>query len=120
MRHVLFGDGGRQSAPRPSLWHNRPVRGETVYPNGKKQRGIPSDEANPRIEICALPGESWLRIAADAVEDDDREARVHMLDAYPSLKALYAPDDGNTQVLYLKNVEATFSSFTAAPETYRF
>ena len=75
---------------------------------------------NPRIEICALSGESWLRIAADAVEDDDREARVHMLDAYPSLKALYAPDDGNTQVFYLKNVEATFSSFTAAPETYRF
>jgi len=72
---------------------------------------------NPRIEICALLGESWLRIAADAVEDDDREARVHMLDAYPSLKALYAPDDGNTQVFYLKNVEATFSSFTAAPKT---
>ena len=94
--------------------------GNLYIQTGKSKEVSRRMKQNPRIEICALLGESWLRIAADAVEDDDREARVHMLDAYPSLKALYAPDDGNTQVFYLKNVEATFSSFTAAPETYRF
>ena len=94
--------------------------GKLYIQTGKSKEVSRQMKQNPRIEICALSGESWLRIAADAVEDDDRDARVHMLDAYPSLKALYAPDDGNTQVFYLKNVEATFSSFAAAPETYRF
>ena len=43
-----------------------------------------------------------------------------MLDKMPSLKAMYDPDDGNTQVWYLKDATATFSSFTAPPETERF
>ena len=40
-----------------------------------------------------------------------------MLDAYPDLKAMYDPDDGNTEVFYLKDATAVISSFTAAPET---
>jgi len=43
-----------------------------------------------------------------------------MLDAYPDLRAMYAEDDGNTEVFYLKNATATFSSFTEAPETITF
>ena len=54
------------------------------------------------------------------VEDDRREARVSMLDAYPELKAMYSPDDGNTEVFFLKDAKATFSSFTAAPKTVEF
>ena len=40
-----------------------------------------------------------------------------MLDAYPHLRRMYDENDGNTQVLYFKNAVATFSSFTAEPET---
>ena len=36
------------------------------------------------------------------------------------VRLLYSPDDGNMQMLYFKNAEAVFSSFTAAPETVRF
>ena len=43
-----------------------------------------------------------------------------MLEIMPSLKAMYDPDDGNTQVRYFKNATATFSSFTEAPETVTF
>lgn len=43
-----------------------------------------------------------------------------MLDAYPGLRNRYDENDGNTQVFYLKNATATFSSFTAEPETYTF
>lgn len=75
---------------------------------------------NPKIEICAFDGAQWLRVAATAVEDDRLEARKHMLDAYPSLQAMYAPDDGNTQVFYLKDATATFSSFTAEPKVVTF
>ena len=76
--------------------------------------------ANPKLEICAMVGGEWLRIEASAVEDDDREARVSMLEAYPSLRAMYSPDDGNTEVWFLRNVTATIYSFTAEPKVFKF
>ena len=76
--------------------------------------------ANPKAEICAFKDGKWLRVAGELVNDDSREAKAAMLESYPSLKGMYSPDDDNTQVLYFKNAEATFSSFTAAPETIRF
>ena len=54
------------------------------------------------------------------IEDDRREARQSMLDAYPSLQNMYSADDGNTEVFYLKNATATFSSFTHEPEVVKF
>ena len=75
---------------------------------------------NPQVEICAFDGTHWLRVAATAVEDDRVEARRHMLEAFPQLQSMYQPDDGNTQVFYLKDATATFSSFTEAPREIRF
>lgn len=76
--------------------------------------------ANPKVEICAFNGNEWIRIAGSLVEDDRVEARASMLDAYPSLKNMYAADDGNTQVFYFKDAVATISSFTHEPETFTF
>lgn len=76
--------------------------------------------ANPKAEICAFHAGTWVRISGELVEDDRVEARKSMLDAYPSLRKMYDENDGNTQVLYFKNAEATISSFTAPPETIRF
>ena len=76
--------------------------------------------ANPKAEVCAFKDGEWLRIAGELVEDDRREARQSMLDAYPSLQDMYSADDGNTEVFYFKNATATFSSFTHAPEEVRF
>lgn len=72
-------------------------------------------QQNPKIELCAFDGEKWLRVAATAVRDDRVEAKAHMLDAYPQLKGRYSATDGNTEVLYLKDITATFYSFTEAP-----
>lgn len=72
--------------------------------------------ANPKAEICAFMKGEWLRVAGELIEDDRMEARQSMLDAYPSLQKMYAADDGNTQVFYFKNAEATFCSFTHEPE----
>jgi len=80
-----------------------------------KQLGI-----NPKCEICAFKDGVWLRVAAELVEDDRVEAKKSMLDEYTNLRAMYDENDSNTQVLYLKNAVATFSSFTAAPESYEF
>ena len=76
--------------------------------------------ANPKAEICAFHQGTWVRIAGELVEDDRVEAKKSMLDAYPNLRGMYDENDGNTQVLYFQNATATFSSFTAAPETVTF
>ncbi len=94
--------------------------GKLYIQTGKVKNVSKQIHANPKAEICAFKDGEWLRIAATLVEDDRVEARQSMLDAYPSLQAMYSADDGNTEVFYLKDAEATFSSFTSAPETIRF
>ena len=76
--------------------------------------------ANPKIEICAFSGDTWIRIAATAVEDDRIEAKQAMLDAFPQLQNMYKADDDNTQVLYLKDATATFASFGGEPKVVKF
>jgi uncharacterized pyridoxamine 5'-phosphate oxidase family protein len=78
--------------------------------------------ANPRVEISAFDaaGGAWIRVSGVAVEDSRREAKKSMLDAYPSLRGRYSEDDGNTQVLYLKDAVATFSEFGKEPKIVKF
>lgn len=94
--------------------------GKLYIQSGKSKDVAKQIFANPKAEICACKGGDWLRVECELIEDDRREARVSMLDAYPDLKAMYDPDDGNTVVFYLKNAKATFSSFTKAPEVVEF
>jgi len=77
-------------------------------------------EANPKFELCAFSHGTWLRIAGKLISDERIEAKQHMLDAYPTLKQMYAADDDNTEVLYMQDVVATFSSFTTSPKTITF
>ena len=87
---------------------------------GKSKEVSKQIAANPFVEICAFMNGTWLRISAELVNDDDRDVKAAMLDKMPELKAMYSADDDNTQVLYLKDATATFSSFTAAPEVIQF
>ena len=75
---------------------------------------------NPKIEICAFSGDTWVRVEALAIEDDRIEPKQKMLEAYPQLKSMYSADDDNTQVLYLKDATATFSSFGGEPKVVKF
>jgi len=76
--------------------------------------------ANPKVAICAYNGKEWLRVNATLVEDPRVEVKKAMLDAYPTLRAMYNENDGNTAVYYLKDAKATISSFTAAPVEITF
>ena len=76
--------------------------------------------ANPKVEICALNGDQWVRIAAEVVNDDRVEVKRVVLDMYPELKGRYTAEDDNTQTLYLKNAVATFSTFTGVIKTVEF
>ena len=73
--------------------------------------------ANPWAEVCAFHQGQWVRVTGKLLNDDRREVKVAMLDKYPNLKRMYDPDDGNTQVLYFAEAQATFASFAAPPET---
>ena len=75
---------------------------------------------NPKAELCAFKDGAWIRIACELVEDDRVEARKSMLDAYPNLRSMYDENDGNTQVLYMKNATAVISSFGGSPVVIEF
>ena len=94
--------------------------GKLYIQTGKVKDVSKQIAANPKVEICAFKDGRWLRVAGELVNDDSYDVKVAMLEKMPSLKAMYSADDDNTQVLYLKNATATFSSFTEAPEPVQF
>ena len=110
---------GEQARVRPFGTINE-FEGKLYIQTGKVKDVSKQLHQNPKAEICAFKDGEWLRVAGTFVEDDRREARVAMLEAYPSLQGMYSADDGNTEVFYIKDATATFNSFTKEPETVRF
>ena len=91
--------------------------GKLYFQTGKIKAVSKQMAVNPKIEICAFDGKgTWVRVQAVAIDDPRREAKQFLLDAHPELKNMYSANDGNTQVLYLKNAVARFYSFTEAGE----
>ena len=110
---------GDQPRVRPFGTINE-FEGKLYIQTGKVKPTSKQLAANPKAEICAFTDGAWIRIACELVEDDRFEAKKSMLDAYPNLKARYSATDDNTQVLYLKDAVATFSSFTAPDRVVKF
>ena len=94
--------------------------GKLYIQTGKKKNVSKQIGKNGKVELCAFDGSRWLRLSGTLVNDDRREVKAAMLDAHPGLKKMYSPDDNNTQVLYFKNAEAVFYSFTAPSVTVKF
>jgi uncharacterized pyridoxamine 5'-phosphate oxidase family protein len=94
--------------------------GKLYIQTGKVKDVSKQLHANPKAEICAFRNGTWLRVAGELIPDDRREAKVAMLEAYPSLQKMYSADDDNTEVLYFKDATATFYSFTSEPEVVKF
>ena len=85
--------------------------GKLYIQTGKSKDVSKQIAANPNVEISAFKDGSWIRVSGRLVRDDRREAKKAMLDAYPSLQGMYSADDANTEVFYIKDATATFSSF---------
>lgn len=94
--------------------------GKLTIQTGKKKAVADQMKQNQKVELCGMSEGKWIRVTAKAVLLDDMKAQEHMLDAYPSLKAMYQPGDGNTEVYALEDVTAVIASFTEPPKTYRF
>ena len=94
--------------------------GKLYIQTGKVKDVSKQLQKNPKAEICAFANGTWVRVAGELIRDDRIEAKKHMLDAYPSLQAMYKAEDDNTEVLYFERATATFSSFTEPPRTVEF
>ena len=96
--------------------------GKLYIQTGRKKNVSKQIARNGKVEICAFqPQEKcWLRLSGVLVDDDRREPKQAMLDAYPGLKKMYNVDDPNTQVLYFTNATATIDSFGAPQIVLKF
>lgn len=94
--------------------------GKLYIQTGKIKEVSKQLQANPKAEICAFSEGTWLRVAGRLIRDERIEAKIHMLDAYPNLKAMYSAEDDNTEVLYFQDATATFSSFGGPSRTVQF
>jgi len=94
--------------------------GKLYIQSGKKKDVAKQIKANPKVELSAFDGEAWIRVAATLVEDNRAEAQESLLEAYPNLRNMYAVNDGNNIVYYLKDATAVFSSFSGEPRVVRF
>ncbi len=94
--------------------------GKLYIQTGRKKNVSRQLGVNGKTELCAMKGDEWIRLSGTLVDDNRREAKASMLDAYPSLKKMYSPDDDNTQVLYFKDATATIYSFSHDPVVIKF
>ena len=94
--------------------------GKLYIQTGKVKDVSKQIQANPKVELCAFGEGQWVRVAGKLVRDDRVEAKTHMLDAYPNLKAMYSAEDDNTEVLYFEDAVATFASFGGEPKVVKF
>ena len=117
--YYIATDDGGQPRVRP-FGTAHIIDGHICIQTGKRKAVSRQIHRNPRIEICACDGPSWLRVSATAEEDDRRASRKAMLDAYPELRAMYSEEDGNTEIFRLTDGTATFSSFGGEAENISF
>lgn len=95
--------------------------GKLYIQTGKGKSVAKQIAANPKVELCAMKGDEWIRVCGTLVEDDRTQAQESMLEEYPSLRAMYTTGpQGNTAVYYFKDAVATVSSFSHPPVTIRF
>jgi len=110
---------GDQPRVRPFGTIN-PFEGKLYIQTGKVKDVAKQIAANPKVELSAFDGETWIRVAATLVEDNREEAQESLLNAYPNLRGRYKPGDGNNTVYYLKDATATFYTFGGEPKTVKF
>ena len=94
--------------------------GKLTIQTGKVKAVSRQMKANSKVEISGMADGKWIRLTAKAVLDERVQAQEHMLEAYPSLRAMYQPGDGNTEIFALEDVEGQICSFTEPAQAFKF
>ncbi|MCL2153823.1 MAG: pyridoxamine 5'-phosphate oxidase family protein [Oscillospiraceae bacterium] len=95
-------------------------KGKLYIHTGKKKDVAKQIETNPKVEITAFCGDTWIRVSCELVEYDRAEAQESILAQYPSLSGMYTVNDGNTVVYFMKDATATFCTFGCEPRIVKF
>ena len=97
--------------------------GKLYIQTGRKKNVSKQIARNGKVEICAYQPKAkrCLRLTGTLVDDNRREPKQAILDAYPGLKKMYSADDPNTQVLYFApGAVATIDAVPAPRITLKF
>jgi uncharacterized pyridoxamine 5'-phosphate oxidase family protein len=93
--------------------------GKLYIQTGANKDVVKQITANPAVEISGYDGETWIRLAATLVADNNPAAQKSMFEAYPFLKGLYANQP--SMLYYIKDVTAAFCKMSPdAPTTVKF
>lgn len=93
------------------------IDGQPYLCTGNKKDVWAQMMKNPKIEISGMTSEdTWVRVTARAVRDDNDAHRAAMLADPTGPSKLYTVGDGVFEVLRLEDVKAVRYSFTKAPE----
>lgn len=61
---------------------------------------------NPKVEICAMAGDDWIRITGEIAPDPNREAKEALLEQNPFAQKIYSIDDPHFTVLCFRQAQA--------------
>ena len=61
---------------------------------------------NPKVEICAMAGDDWIRITGEIAPDPNREAKEALLQQNPFAQKIYSIDDPHFAVLCFRQAQA--------------
>ena len=75
-------------------------------------------QVNPKIEIVALKGMSWIRINGKAVfDDDDSPVHAHMMEIF-QLRSLYEKNGWKMKIFHIEDAEVQFIDVMTVKESF--
>lgn len=94
--------------------------GKLLILTNKGKKVAKQIEINPKLELSAMVGDTWIRVQANAYINENIEAQRHILEAYPSLAASYQAGNPNTGLYELRDGIAAIYSFTGEAQVIKF
>ena len=112
----LASQDGDQARVRP-LGALAEFEGRIYIVTSKEKDVYKQIKKNPKVEVTAFDGKTWIRLTGVLEEDDRIEAREEMMKQNKeALENMYSVDDGKMTVLYFKECQAVFSTFAGDRE----
>ena len=112
----LASQDGAQARVRP-LGALAEFEGRIYIVTSKEKDVYKQIKKNPKVEVSAFDGKTWIRLTGVLEEDDRIEAREEMMKQNKeALENMYSVDDGKMTVLYFKEGQGVFSTFAGDRE----
>ena len=95
------------------------IDGKLYIFTGKNKETFRQLERNPKAELCACKGDSFVRVCGELKLDERAEVVEHMISSYPQFKN-NEKDYSDAALMYFTNGSAIKSTFGQEPKVYAF